>query len=193
MAKIWVHVRLTPKVLWHLVSILWSLCLCEKGWRGGGCSRCKDRVGEAPGQSNIGNVSCFTFYPTFSYMYYFCGLPRWLSGKEFTCQCKRQGFDPWVRKILWRRKWQPTPVFLPGKSHGQRSLVGYSPWGHKRVGRDWVTKEQHNYLLSFIYHSFGLCREGILYCLNLQSEFTAQFIWKSSRVNYSALPPQAHS
>ena len=41
------------------------------------------------------------------------------------------GFDPWVRKILWRRKWQPTPVFLPGKSHGQRSLTGYNPLGHK--------------------------------------------------------------
>ena len=39
--------------------------------------------------------------------------------------------DPWVRKILWRRKWQPTPVLLPGKSHGQRSLVGYSPWGRE--------------------------------------------------------------
>ena len=46
-------------------------------------------------------------------------------------QCGRPGFDPWVRKIPWRRKWQPTPVLLPGKSHGQRSLVGYSPWGHQ--------------------------------------------------------------
>ena len=46
---------------------------------------------------------------------------------------KRSGFSPWVRKIPWRRKWQPTPVFLPGKSHGQRSLVGYSPWGHKEL------------------------------------------------------------
>ena len=44
---------------------------------------------------------------------------------------KRCGLDPWVRTIPWRRKWQPTPVFLPRKSHGQRSLVGYSPWGHK--------------------------------------------------------------
>ena len=42
----------------------------------------------------------------------------------------RHGFDPPVGKIPWRRKWQPTPVFLPGESHGQRSLVGYSPWGH---------------------------------------------------------------
>ena len=41
------------------------------------------------------------------------------------------GFDPWVRKIPWRRKWQPTPVFLPGESHGQRSLAGCSPWGRK--------------------------------------------------------------
>ena len=43
------------------------------------------------------------------------------------------GFDPWVGKIPWRRKWQSTPVLLPGKSHGQRSLVGYSPWGHKKL------------------------------------------------------------
>ena len=40
-------------------------------------------------------------------------------------------FDPWVEKIPWRRKWQPTPVFLPGESHGQRSLAGYSPWDHE--------------------------------------------------------------
>ena len=42
-------------------------------------------------------------------------------------------FDPWVGKIPWRRAWQPTPVFLPGETHGQRSLVGYSPWGHKEL------------------------------------------------------------
>ena len=47
--------------------------------------------------------------------------------------------DPWVGKIPWRRKWQPTPVLLPGKSHGQRSLLGYSPWGSQRVGHDWLT------------------------------------------------------
>ena len=46
-------------------------------------------------------------------------------------QCRRPRFDPWVRKISWRRAWQPTPVFLPRKSNGQRSLVGYSPWGQK--------------------------------------------------------------
>ena len=46
-------------------------------------------------------------------------------------QCRRCGFDPWVGKISWM-KWLPTPVFLPGKTHGQRSLVGYSPGGHKK-------------------------------------------------------------
>ena len=56
------------------------------------------------------------------------------SGKESACQCSRHvrcGFDPGVRKIPWRKKWQPTPVFLPEKSQGQRSLVGYSSWGLK--------------------------------------------------------------
>ena len=68
------------------------------------------------------------------------GFCRWLSGKESTCQCRRRRrlkFDPWVGKILWRRKWQPTPVFLLGESHGQRSLAGYSPWSHK----EWDTAE----------------------------------------------------
>ena len=59
------------------------------------------------------------------------GLPKWLNDKEPACQCRRPGFDPWVRKIPWRRKWQPTPIFSPGKSHGQRSLAGYNPWDHK--------------------------------------------------------------
>ena len=60
-----------------------------------------------------------------------CGLslwlPSWLSGKDSACQCRRRGFNPRVGKIPWRRKWQPTPVFLAGKSHGQRSLASYSP------------------------------------------------------------------
>ena len=46
-------------------------------------------------------------------------------------QCRRLWFDPWVGKIPWRRKWQPTSVFLPRKSHGQRNLVDYSPWSRK--------------------------------------------------------------
>ena len=61
---------------------------------------------------------------------YWCfGFPRWLSSKESACQSRRHSFDPWVGKIPWSREWLSTPVLLPGKSHGQKSLVGYSPWG----------------------------------------------------------------
>ena len=63
------------------------------------------------------------------------GFPGGTSGKELACQCrrpKRCGFDPWIRNIPWRSKWQPTPGFLPGKSQRQRSPVGYSPRGCKR-------------------------------------------------------------
>ena len=66
-------------------------------------------------------------------------LPWWLRWLSIWLQCGRPGFHPWVRKIPWRRKWQSTPVLLPGKSHGQRSLVGYSPWGHKESGHNWAT------------------------------------------------------
>jgi len=58
------------------------------------------------------------------------------SGEEPTCQCrrhKRHGFNSWVRKIFWKRKWQPTLVFLPEKSHGWRSLAGCSPWGCREL------------------------------------------------------------
>ena len=71
------------------------------------------------------------------------GLPRWCSSKESTCQCrryKRHGFDPWVGKIPQRRKRQSTPVFLPGKFHGQRSLASCSPWGHKELDMtEWLS------------------------------------------------------
>ena len=57
------------------------------------------------------------------------GLPWWLSGKESARWFRRLRFDPCIGKISWRRAWQPTPLFLPGEAHGQRSLVGDSPWG----------------------------------------------------------------
>ena len=58
------------------------------------------------------------------------GLPRWHRGKEYTCRCrrcKRCGLEPWAGTSPWSRKWQPTPVFLPGNFHGKRSLASYSP------------------------------------------------------------------
>ena len=72
------------------------------------------------------------------------GFPGDASGKEPACQCRRHkkhGFDPWVGKIPWSGKWQPTPIFLPRKSHGQRSLAGYGPHGCKKL--DTTEATQH--------------------------------------------------
>ena len=67
-------------------------------------------------------------------------VPWWLSGKDFTCQCRRCGSDPCMGKMSWRRKWQPTLVFLPGESHGQRSLVDCSSQGCKESDMTgWLT------------------------------------------------------
>ena len=61
------------------------------------------------------------------------GFPGGSRGKGSACQCRRCRFDLWVAKIPWRREWLPTPVFLPGEFHGQRRLVGLSPWGGKEL------------------------------------------------------------
>ena len=74
------------------------------------------------------------------------GLPRWHGGKESACQCRRHmrcGFDPWIGKMPGGRKWPPTPVFLPGESHGPRSLTGYSPWGRKESD---TTEQLHTHI-----------------------------------------------
>ena len=74
------------------------------------------------------------------------GFPGGTSGKELACQCrkhKRCRFDPWVGKIPWRRQWQPTPLLLLGKSHGQRSLMGYSPWRCRESDMTEVTEHAH--------------------------------------------------
>ena len=83
--------------------------------------------------STLKSMNCTTCY--FLMRHREKGLPRRLSGKESTYHCRRHRsceFYPWVRKIPWKRKWQPSPVFLPGESHGQRSLVSCSPWGPNR-------------------------------------------------------------
>ena len=73
----------------------------------------------------IGEIASFEWYPE---QY---GLPRCLRGKESACQCRKCGFDPWVRMIPWRRKWQPTLVFLPEKIPWTEETGSYSPWGRK--------------------------------------------------------------
>ena len=71
------------------------------------------------------------------------GFPGGARGEEPACQCrrrKRPGFEPWVGKIAQSRARQPTPAFLPGESHGQKGLAGYSPWGHKESETTEVTE-----------------------------------------------------
>ena len=97
-------------------------------------------------------------------------IPWQLGGKESACQCKRSKrpkSDPWVRKIPWRRKWQPTPVFLPGKSHGQRSLAGCSLWGHKESN----TTEHiaHTYKVNYI--RWPLNNTGLNLWFHLHGDF----------------------
>ena len=91
---------------------------------------------------------------SFASMFYHsvkCFHPWWLRGLSVSLQCGRPGFDPWIRKIPWRRKWQPTPVFLPGESHGWRSLEGCSPQGHKESDMT----EQFHFLSFFFFLSFS--------------------------------------
>ena len=73
------------------------------------------------------SISLFLLFSTIHLIW----LSWWLRWYRICLQCGRPGFDPWARKIPWRREWLPTPIFLPREFHGQRSLVGYSPWGHK--------------------------------------------------------------
>ena len=91
------------------------------------------------------------------------GLSRWFSGEESACQCRkcsRHGFHPQVRKIPWHRNWQPTPVFLPGKFHGQRCMAGYSPWDSKESDRTvWLT---------FTFHFFSTDATNQSHSSNLQ-------------------------
>ena len=86
------------------------------------------------------------------------GFPRWRSGKESAWRYRRCGFSPWVGKIFWSRKWQPTPVLLPGKVHGQRSLVGYRPWGHQESD---MTEHTRAHTLSLQHRGLDI---DALYC-----------------------------
>ena len=72
-------------------------------------------------------------------------LPQWLSSKDSACQCRRCGFDPWVRKIPWRRAWQPTPVFLPGKCKWAEVPGGLQSMGLQRARHDLATKHAVSY------------------------------------------------
>ena len=112
--------------------------------------------------------------------------------KRVCSKYRRCELDPWVRNISWRRKWQPTPVFLPGESHGQRSLTGYSPWGCKELG----ATEQLT--LSFTLHildSFAPDPEETLFFSSwilLCSRFPCPATSETSNLMSSASPSHLH-
>ena len=127
-------------------------------------------------KTGVHECVCFSWLQK-GWCVFLSGLPWWLSGKESACQCRRHEFNPWVGKIPWRKNWQPTPVFLPGKSHGQRSLVGYSPWGCKRVGHDLAIKWQQIFLSSSAQRNlvFKFCLHQTLYIEDSQEWFSGCF------------------
>ena len=90
------------------------------------------------------------------YVYQFIGLTWWSSQHRSCLRCQRVGSTPGSGKIRWRRKWQPAPVFLSGKSHGQRNLVGYSPWGRKELDRT-----EHTHMI-YYWHPQSACNTGDL-------------------------------
>ena len=101
---------------------------------------------------------------------------RWFSGKEFACQFRRCRFHPCVGKIPWRRKWQPTPVFLSGESHGQRSLVGYCPWSCKELDMtEWLTFPLNDVRRSPFFHNISS-----IYCLQTFRWWPFWLVWSDA-------------
>ena len=112
------------------------------------------------------------------------GLPRWLSSKESAYKCKSHRswrLHPWVRMIPWRRKWQPTPVFLPGKPHGQRSLAAYSPWGCKELDTtEWLSCDTRKVCVYIHTHTHTHTR--IFWALKKRKFCHLQTKWTRSRL-----------
>ena len=112
---------------------------------------------------------------------YVClGFPGAANGKDPACQCRRLrkcGFDPWVRMIPWRRARQPAPVFLPGESHGQKSLAGDSPWGHKEsdTAERLNTAAARVFMRVYIFFS-GIFSEGQTSCSSILKYSHVSFI-----------------
>ena len=153
--KFTVHILLKPGLqnFEHYFDTMWDECNCVVVWAFFGIAFLRDwnenwhsfssSVATAEFSKFAGilrTASSLRIYSEISqtgYLFFsscIMGFPGGTNGKESACQCRRCQrcrFDPWVRKTLWRGKGQPTPVFVPGKSHGQRSLVSYSPWGRK--------------------------------------------------------------
>ena len=99
-------------------------------------------------------IRIFTILTCLPFVIAYKGLPRWLNWERICLQCGRPRFNLWVGKIPWRRKWQPTLLFLPGKPHGQRNLVGYSI-GVTRVRYNLANKPPPTKTLSKLFSKIG--------------------------------------
>ena len=95
------------------------------------------------------------------------------------CHCTRRRFDPWLGNILWSRKWQPAPLFLPGKFHGQMNLVGYSPWDCKELD---TTKHTAHSTHTPAFPSHASCTRGLL--VNSCKPLALNPLQKALRVSY---------
>ena len=114
---------------------------------------------------------------------------QWLRQWRICLQCGRPGFDSWVRKIPWRREWQPTPIFLPGESHEQRSLVGYHPWGHKESDTftfkndqtKWSQTQKDRYhMISLMWNLiFKNCTNEFIYKIETDLQISKTNLWLS--------------
>ena len=108
------------------------------------------------------------------------------SDEESSCQRRRRGLHPWSGEIPWRRKWQPAPVFLPGKSLGQRNLAGYSLWGPKES--DTIERlRTHTSLLTCLTYKFGFLYVDL--CTNLQRDKGRAIFWKLCLLLFFPFPP----
>ena len=132
MLYIYTH-TLAAKNIINLISMLvvWSMCRIFSCVVERGCFMTSTFSWQ--NSNSLCLASFCTPRPNLRYSRYFLGIPWWLRWYSICLQCGRQGFNPQVGKIPWRRKWQPTPVPSPRKFHGWRSLVGYSPWGRKEL------------------------------------------------------------
>ena len=114
----------------------------------------------------------------------FLGLPWWPTGKELSSQCRRRkscGFDPWVRKIPWRRAWRSTPVFLPGGSHGRLWSIRL-----QRVSRDLVTKQQPTTMDIFTKHIAAENKRYLSWLSSYCFISTLSCTWDSNYVRWKA-------
>ena len=90
------------------------------------------------------------------HMLYMCGFPQWFRWHRICLQCRRPRFSPWVGKTPWRKEWQPTPIFMPGESHGQRSLVGY-----RSLYMLLIHAICYTYIYIIYYYIYSMCAKSL--------------------------------